>query len=174
MMLPMIQVLVTAVMLTYAGYWRRRQSKRRAATWDEMIARLRPNNDFGFDEVATRYLYGTGINATAQDIWGRIDGAKGLWAMYNNAGVLIQIAEYAAEHGSGVPEELLEGLKSDAFQIRISVLMSLAQHAFSRSGVGACVNAHRASETYSNMLARLTMLFQEHSAMLFPSFLEAM
>jgi hypothetical protein len=173
-MLPMIQVLVTALMLTYAGYWRRRQSKRRAATWDEMIARLRPNNDFGFDEVATRYLYGTGINATAQDIWGRIDGAKGLWAMYNNAGVLIQIAEYATEHGSGVPEELLEGLKSDAFQIRISVLMSLAQHAFSRSGVGACVNAHRASETYSNMLARLTMLFQEHSAMLFPSFLEAM
>jgi hypothetical protein len=170
----MIQVLVTALMLTYAGYWRRRQSKRRAATWDEMIARLRPNNDFGFDEVATRYLYGTGINATAQDIWGRIDGAKGLWAMYNNAGVLIQIAEYATEHGSGVPEELLEGLKSDAFQIRISVLMSLAQHAFSRSGVGACVNAHRASETYSNMLARLTMLFQEHSAMLFPSFLEAM
>jgi hypothetical protein len=173
-MLPMIQVLVTAVMLTYAGYWRRRQSKRRAATWEEMIARLRPNNDFGFDEVATRYLYGTGINATAQDIWGRIDGAKGLWAMYNNAGVLIQIAEYATDHGSGVPEELLEGLKSDAFQIRISVLMSLAQHAFSRSGVGACVNAHRASETYSNMLARLTMLFQEHSAMLFPSFLEAM
>lgn len=174
MIFPLIQVLVTAVILAYAGYWRRRQSNRRAASWQEIVARLRPNSEFGFDEVATRYLFGEGINATPQDIWPRIDGAKGLWAMYTNAGVFIQLADYAAEHGTGVPEEMLEGLRSDAFQIRMCVMMALAQHAFSKSSVGASVNAHRAADSYSIMLARVTAMFQEHCGLLFPNFVEAM
>jgi len=174
MIFPLIQVLVTAVILAYAGYWRRRQSNRRAATWPELVAKLRRNSEFGFDEVATRYLFGEGINATTQDIWSRIDGPKGLWAMYTNAGVFIQLADYASEHGDGVPEELIEGLRSDAFQIRMCVMMALAQHAFSKSSVGASVNAHRAAETYSIMLARITAMFQEHCGLLFPNFVEAM
>src|SRR6187402_1408026 len=118
MIFPIIQVLVTALVLAYAGYWRRRQTKRRAASWEELTARLHPNTTWGFDTVAKRYLYGEGINASTQDIWARIDGAKGLWAMYTNAGVFIQLADYATEHSDGVPEELIEGLRADAFQIR--------------------------------------------------------
>ena len=41
-------------------------------------------------------------------------------------------------------EEMLEGLRSDAFQIRVCVLMALGQYMFSASSVGAAVNAHRA------------------------------
>lgn len=173
MIFPMFQVLITALMLVYAGYWRKRQVSRRNATWDEIVAKLRPN-DWGFEDVATRYLYNEGINATPQDIWSRIEGPKGLWAMYKNAPVLVQLADYATSHGHGVSEEMLEGLRSDAFQIRISVLMALAQYVVVRSKVAAGVNAHRATASYSALIARTTNLFQEHSALLFPDFLEAM
>jgi organic hydroperoxide reductase OsmC/OhrA len=172
---PLIQVLATALMLAYAGYWRRRQSKRRSESWNEIVAKLRPN-DWGYESVARRYLYSDQIDATPEDIWPRISGAKGLWAMYVNASVLVQLADYASEHGdeTRVPEELLEGIRSDAFHLRMSVLMALAQHVLSKSSVAAKVSAHRATAAYAAMLARTTTAFQEHSAMLFPKFLDAM
>lgn len=175
MILPILQVLATALMLAYAGYWRRRQSKRRSESWDQIILKLRPN-DWGLEEVADRYLYSPGINATPEDVWNRISGAKGLWAMYTNASVLVQLADYASEHGDGtqIPEALLESIRTDAFQIRMSVLRALAQHVLSKSSAAAAVNAHRATATYSSMLARTTELFQDYSAPLFPRFLEAM
>ena len=147
---------------------------RRAESWDEIVAKLRPDN-WGYEGVAERYLYSDRINATPEDVWDRISGAKGLWAMYCNAPVLVQLADYASEHGGGVvPEELLESIRTDAFHIRLCVLIALAQHVFSRSSVAARVSAHRATLTYSAMLARMTDVFQRHSAMLFPDFLDAM
>jgi hypothetical protein len=173
-MLPLAQVLLTALLLAYAGYWRKRQSKRRSETWDEIVLKLRPN-DWGYEEVTRRYLYSDQIDATPEDVWDRISGAKGLWAMYCNAPVLVQLADYAAEHGGGaVPEELLESIRTDAFQIRMCVLMALAQHAFSRSAVAPRVSAHRATAAYTALLARMTAVFQDYSALLFPKFLDAM
>jgi hypothetical protein len=52
--------------------------------------------------------------------------------------------------------------------------MALAKYAMSQSTVGASVNAHRATALYSEMLAHLTMLFQDSAGQLFPKYLEAM
>ncbi len=173
-MFPLVQVLVTALMLAYAGYWRRRYSKRRAESWDEIVLKLRPN-DWGYETVANRYLYSDQITVAPDEVWERISGAKGLWAMYCNAPVLVQLADYASEHADGaVPEELLESIRTDAFQIRMCVLMAMAQHVFSRSSIAAQISAHRATAAYTAMLARMTAVFQDHSALLFPKFLDAM
>ena len=173
MVLPLLQVLVTMLLIIYAGQWRRRETKKAGASWESIVARLQAN-DWGLEDVSERYLYSGAITASTQDIRKKIKGARGLWAMYRNAPVLVQLADYAATHGEGVPEEILESLRSDAFQIRICVLMALAQHVMSRSSVAASVNAHRATELYGAMLNRLTTLFQEHSTGLFPQYLQAM
>jgi hypothetical protein len=172
MVMPLFQVLVTALFIAYAAFWRRQQMKRRGRSWNEIVSHLR-DHDWGIEEIAEGYLYKTGIRATTEDIWQRITGCRGLWAMYKNAPVLVELADYAAEHGDGIETELLEGLRSDAFQIRLLVLRALAQHALSGSSIAAAVNAHRAAAQYSCMLARLTEFMQEHSAMLFPSYLDA-
>jgi len=174
-MLPLVQVLFTALVLAYAGYWRKSHSRRRSESWDDIVAKLRPN-DWGYENVTERYLYSEQITATPEDVWDRISGARGLWAMYCNASVLVRLADYAAEHGSGqeVPEELLESIRTDAFHTRICVLMALSQHVFSRSSIASKVSAHRATLTYSTLLRRMTHVFQEHSAILFPRFLDAM
>jgi hypothetical protein len=173
--MPLVQVLITALLLAYAGYWRKHQSKRRSESWDEIVAKLRPN-DWGYEGITERYLYSDQINATPEDVWLRISGAKGLWAMYCNAPVLVQLADYAAEHGKDqeIPEALLENIRTDAFHTRICVLRALAQHLFTPSSIAAGVSAHRAALTYSALLRHITSAFQEHSGQLFPRFLEAM
>jgi hypothetical protein len=174
MILPIISTASVTALIGYAVYWRNSQAKRRSADWDSIVSRLRSNSEFGFSEITDRYLYSEEINATPADIWQRIDGANGLWAMFTNAGVLMELADYATEHGEDVPEQLIEELRSDALQLRIAVLISLAKFAFSRSAVPASVHAHRAASAYSALLAHLTTLFQEHSALFFPRFLESM
>jgi hypothetical protein len=174
MILTVLASASVTALFGYGLYWRHQQATRRAADWDSIVGRLRSNSEFGFAEITNRYLYSDQINATPADIWNRIDGANGLWAMYTNAGVLMQLADYATEHGQDVPEQLIEELRSDALQLRIAVLISLARYGFSRSGVAASVHAHRAAAAYSSMLAHMTTLFQEHSALFFPRFLESM
>lgn len=174
-MILLLSIAVTAVPAAYAVYWRRKQTLRRCADWNSIVARFRSNSEFGFAEVAERYLYSPGIQATPEDIWPRINGVDGLWAMFVNAGVLMELTDYVATHGGeSIPELLIEELRSDAMQLRMAVLVAMLRYGVSRSGVSASVNAHRAACAYSAMLAHMTTLFQEHSALFFPRFLEAM
>jgi hypothetical protein len=172
MILPMLQVCVAALLIAYAAFWRRQQGRRRGRSWNEIISQLH-GNDWGIEEITERYLYKGEVQVSPKDIWQRIQGCKGLWAMYKNAPILVELADYAAEHGENVDRLLLESLRSDAFQIRISVLMALGQYIFSAGSLGAAVNAHRAVTTYSTMLVRLTAFIQEYSTSLFPSYLDA-
>jgi len=172
MILPLIQVTVSASLVVYAACWRRQQMKRRARNWDAIVSQLRAN-DWGIEEISERYLYKGDVQVTPKDVWERIHGCQGLWAMYKNCPILIQLADYAAEHGEGVDQEMLEGLRSDAIQIRLCVMLALGQYMFSSSSVGASVNAHRAVATYSAMMVRLTTFVQEYSTALFPSYLDA-
>jgi hypothetical protein len=171
MILPLLQVILTALLVGYAVFWCRHQMKRRPKGWNEIISQLRCN-DWGIEEISERFLYKSEVQVTPKDVWQRINGCKGLWAMYKNSPILVQLADYAAEHGKDVDRELLEGLRSDAFQIRLCVLLALAQYVMSASSVGASVNAHRAVATYSGMLFRLTAFIQEYSTPLFPSYLD--
>ena len=174
MILLLSQTVVTASLLAILAIWAVGQFKqRRTKSWEDLVSQLRVN-EWGFEEISERYLYKSGITATPEDIWLRIEGAKGLWAMYRNASVLLKLADYAAEHGDSTNEALIASLRADALQIRLSVLSALAKYAFSRSTVGASVNAHRAATMYSEMLYHMTTLFQEHSAQLFPRYLQAM
>ena len=172
MILTFLQVVGTALLVTYAAIWCRQQMTRRRRSWNQIVARLN-NHDWGIEEIAEGYLYKSGIRATTEDIWPRIAGCRGLWSMYMNAPVLVELADYAAKHGEGIDRALLENLRRDAFHIRLFVLMALAQHALSASSTGASINAHHAAATYSGMLAHLTQFMQEHSAKLFPDYLDA-
>jgi len=174
MIVLLAQLVVTALLFVVLIAWARGQQKqRRVGSWDELVGQLH-RNECGFESISERYLYKGGIKASVDDIWSQIDGAKGLWALYRNVPVLLKLADYAAEHGDSSNEALIESLRADAFQIRVSVITALGKYAFSRSTVGASVHAHRAASMYSDMLFHLTQLFQDHSGGLFPRYLEAM
>lgn len=175
MILPILSIAVTAVPAAYAIHWRRAQARRRSADWATILGRFRSHSEFGFAEISERYLYSPAIDAAPENIWARIHGAEGLWSMFVNTGVLMDLAEYASTHGGdAIPEMLAEELRSDALQLRIAVLVALARYGFSRSGVSAAVNAHRAACAYGSLLTHITTFFQEHSTLYFPRFLEAM
>ena len=172
MLFSSLQVILAGSLIACVGYWLLLQFRRRSQSWEGIISQLRCN-DWGIEEISPRFLYKSDVQATPANVWERIQGSRGLWAMYKNCPVLIQVADYAAEHGEGVNSEVLESLRRDAFQIRLHVISALAQYLYSASSAGAAVEAHRAVSSYNELLVQLTAFIQEYSTPLFPSYLSA-
>ncbi len=172
MILTLLQIVVVSALVVYLVRWRASAHRRNNQTWDSLLARLRP--EWSARELNEQFLWKDGLNATPEDAWVRMEGPKGLWVMFQNARVMLEMADFAAKNSTDVDRVLLETLRSDAMQIRVCVLMGLAQYAFSQASEGVRVNAFRAAALYTGMAARLTRLLQEHAAVVLPDFVAAM
>jgi hypothetical protein len=172
MILPLIQVLAFAAAVYFLCRWRASIRRRNKQSWDTLIARLRP--DWSARELSDHFLWREGLNATPDDAWQRMEGPRGLWVMYQNARVMLEMADFAARHDAQVDKLVVETLRSDAMQIRVCVLMALAQYAFTKASEGVRINAFRAAALYSGMAARMTGLLQDHAAGILPDFVAAM
>ncbi len=172
MMIPLLQIAAIAVAAIYLGRWRAGVRRRNNQTWNSLVARLRV--DWSARELSDHFLWQEGLDATPEETWKRIRGAHGLWAMFQNARVMLDMADYAARNGECTDRELIETLRSDAMQIRVCVLMALAQYAFSQASEGVRINAFRAASLYVDMAARTTRLLQDNAAIVLPDFVAAM
>src|SRR5580658_6976669 len=173
MILIPLEIVVVVSLGVYFFRWRRGVRRRNAQTWNSLLARLRP--DWSARELSHQFLWKEGLNATPEDAWQRMEGPKGLWVMYQNSRVMIEIADYASRNSNNnVDRLLLETLRSDAMQIRVCVLTALMQYGFSKASEGVRINAYRAATMYTGMAARMTQLLQENNPMLVPNFVAAM
>jgi hypothetical protein len=176
MLLPLLQIAIVSALLVYFGKWRGNMRRRNTQSWDSLLCQLR--SDWSARDLSKQFLWKEGLTATTDDIWQRLDGPRGLWAMYQNSRVLLEMADYANRNmvpgSEPIDPMTLETLRSDAMQIRLCVIMALAQYALSQATEGVKVNAFRAANIYSGMAARMTVLLQEHAAAVLPDFVAAM
>jgi hypothetical protein len=172
MIFSLLQIAAIVAVAFYLGRWRVGVRRRNTQTWNSLLARLRP--DWSARELSDHFLWEEGLETTPEDTWKRMQGAHGLWAIYQNARVMQEMADFAARNCESIDRELIETLHSDAMQIRLCVLMALAQYAFSQASEGVRVNAFRAASMYTGMAARMTQLLQENAAVILPDFVAAM
>ena len=172
MLLAVLQIAAVIAIAFYLVRWRKSVRRRNSQTWDTLVARLR--SEWSARELSDNFLWQEGLSATPEDAWRRMEGPKGLWVMYQNARVMLEMADYAAKHCEGVDRLLVETLHSDAMQIRVCVIMALVQYAFTHAGEGVRVNAFRAAAMYTGMAARTTQLLQNYAAVMVPDFVAAM
>jgi hypothetical protein len=172
MILMSLQIAVIVSLGAYLVRWRFVARRRNKQSWDSLISRLRL--DWSARDLSDQFLWKEGLNATPQDAWQRMEGPKGLWVMYQNAQVMMEMADYAAKSSDGVDRLLLETLRSDAMQVRVCVVMALAQYGFSKASEGVRINAFRAATMYTGMAARMTQMLQQSAPVMVPSFVAAM
>jgi|SRR5579863_365409 len=172
MVFALVQVGSIAAVAAYFVYARVRMRRRNSQSWEALLARLRP--DWSARELSDHFLWKEGLDVSPEDAWQKMQGPRGLWVMFKNAGVMLEMADFAAKHTIGVDPLVIATLRSDAMQIRLCVLMSLTQYGFTQASEGVRVNAYRAATMYASMAARMTALLQEHAAVMVPDFVAAM
>ena len=99
MILPVLQIVAIAAVAFYLCRWRRNVHRRNAQTWESLLSELRP--DWSARELSDRFLWQEGVNTSPEAAWEHMEGPKGLWVMFKNAGVMMEMADYAAKHCHG-------------------------------------------------------------------------
>jgi hypothetical protein len=94
--------------------------------------------------------------------------------MYANAGVMLEMANYAAGNSDLVDRELLADLRSDALEIRANVLKTAARYACGAVRESVCMSALRAEAAYADMTAGMLALLQKNAGDAVPAFVAAM
>jgi len=147
--------------------------RRNEQSWESLLSRLRL--DWRVRVLSDHHPYWKeGLGTTPQDAWQRMEGPKGLCVMYQNAGVMQEMADYAARNSDSLDRELIASLRSDAMQIRLYVAIALGQYAFCQVNESICVNAFRAASMYTEMTTRMSELLQAQGTVLVPQFVSAM
>ena len=172
MILPLLQIALIAAVGLYLGHLRGRIRRRNTQSWNSLLARLRP--EWSARLQGDHSLWQEALNVTPEDAWQRIEGPKGLWAMYENAQVMMEMAAYAAKNSDTFDRLVLEGLRSDAMQIRVCVFVTLGQYALSKANEGIRINAFRTASTYARMASQLTTFLQVSQPGMVPNFVAAM
>ncbi len=172
MILIVLQTTIVMALAAYLHHWMAGVRRRNKQTWGSLMARLRP--DWNSRELNDPTLWAEAHRATPEEKWERIEGARGLVAMFQNASVMLEMADYAARNSDSVDPQLLASLRSDAMQIRVSVMEALARYAFCQVNEGICVNALRAASMYADMTTRMAQLLQANAAGMVPNFVAAM
>jgi hypothetical protein len=172
MVFTILQIAAVAVVAIFLARWRANVCRRNRQSWESLLARLRP--DWSARGLSDHFLEKEGLNATPEETWDRIQGLRGLRAMYQNASVMLEMADYAARNSDSLDLELLATLRSDAIQIRMLALTTFAQYALNKASENVCTNAFRVTSMYTGMAARMTQLLQENAAVLVPDFVAAM
>jgi hypothetical protein len=172
MLLPLLQIASIAALTICLYRWKVGSSRRNAQSWDSIVARLRMDNCTR--SLGDQSIWNGNLNVTPEEKWRLIQGVHGLWTMYENARVMLEMADYAARNGDSVDPELLATLRSDAMQIRVCVLSALAKYAFGQATESISVNMTRAAAMYSEMAARTAELLAANGREIAPNFVAAM
>jgi hypothetical protein len=106
--------------------------------------------------------------------WNRFQDSQGLWTMFENAGVMLEMADYTARNNDSPDLELLSALRTEAMQIRILVLEVFAEYAIGSLTETINNTALQAESAYAEMAIRLTELLEANAPDALPAFLAAM
>ncbi len=164
-----IPIALAALAVVFLVHARAAARRRDAQTWSELVGRLEPG--WGAQQLGDCL---GGQDCAPEKRWERFHGARGLYAMYRNAGVMLEIAGYAARNTDSIDHALLTELRSDAMQIRVSVVLALSQYAFHEVNERICANAQCAASTYQEMILRMSQVLEVSGSRLAPAFVAAM
>ena len=79
MFLLLLQIAIICALLIFFAKWRSSMRRRNLQSWDGLLSQLR--SDWSARGLSDQFLWKEGLAATTDDIWERLDGPRGLWAI---------------------------------------------------------------------------------------------
>jgi hypothetical protein len=171
MILAIFQIAAVALIALYFVIWRLRAHRRSHQSWEAMLVRL--HHGWNAGELSEHFPWKEGLNSSPDETWERIRGMHGLWAMYRNAGIMLELADFAARH-IGADPALLDTLRTDATQIRLCALQAMVGCVFSQASENVRMRSFQVASMYTGMAAHMTEFLQNNAEVALPSFVAAM
>jgi len=124
----MLLAQMQSVFATFAAvslvYWLASHHRRNARTWESLVARLEP---------ARNNVCAASIHEGAEDAPLLVQKRDGLRKMHRQAGVMVEMADYAERNGSAMSQVMIDALREDAIHVRLETAKALAKAHWARS-----------------------------------------
>ena len=172
MLLALLQIAAITLAAICLSAFTASVRRKNAQSWNSIVSRLRM--DPGASRLGDQSVWNSDLKFTPQEKWQLVHGAQGLWTMYENARVMLEMADYAARNSDTVDKVMLAELRSDAMQIRVSVLSALGKYAFSQVNDSISANVTHAAAMYTEMSARTAELLRVNGGEFVPNFAPTM
>ena len=156
MFTSLLQISIIAIAVLYFFYLLVCIHQRRRFIWKLLRTGSLPKSDG--PERGHQVCF-DGKQAATWERWKSMQSA-GLWSMYVNAGVMLELANFVDQHCTGVDPQVLAALRNDAMQIRSCSLMELTKHACTQVSQQTIGNAASAATYYADMLSRTAQLLE--------------
>jgi hypothetical protein len=160
MILEFVELGILICFAIYVERWRAGQRRRQGQAWERLVAQLQPNWYGGGLKDRSNSNADADASAKPEEIWNGVQGAEGLWSMYENAQVMMEMADFAARNSATVDKELIASLRRDAMQIRLSVLLALSKYACDQVNETTGENVAQVASIYADMVGRTAELMQ--------------
>lgn len=167
MILALFEFCLVISIALYLGFWRAGVRRRQTQAWDRLVEQLQVN---GIAPDLNCRIFAEERIATPEERRRRTRDSHGLWPMYENARVMLEMADYAAANCATVDRELLADLRRDAMQIRVCVMVELSKHACVQVNENTSANIAQAAAIYADMVSRMADLMQANSGALAAGF----
>lgn len=171
MTVTLFQVLVGAIVSTYLCCSVVAMRHRSSRSWNMLVARLRPGwNVRGL--IEDRFADCSSISTPCRN-WNQLHRTHGLWDMFANAGVMLEMADYAAQNSDTFDRDVLTSLRRDAMQIRVLVLEVLGRYVVGVVNESISMSILRVESAYAEMTLRITTVLEESAPETLPAFIGA-
>jgi len=172
MMLILLHLLVAAAVGAYLCCRVRSLRARNHRSWDVLVAMLNP--DWNARELIDGEFSDRHRTAGLREKWRRIHGARGLWTIFENASVMLEMADYAARNSDSFDRDVLADVRREAMQVRVLVLTAFMRYALSAMNETVSMSVLRVESAYAEMAMRITEVLDAQAPEALPGFVSAL
>lgn len=161
MLALLFQVGLSIMLLGFAAYIQISALRQRSRAWDEILAGL-ARTDSCLHQLSFGSIYSSGVNCPANELWGKLQGKKGMLVIFRNAGILSQATHYIEKNSkpSLRLQRTIDSLKDQSKQVRVATLTLLLEQLFTGKPTDQAV--HDATTTYFSLIAHIALAINDY------------
>jgi len=171
-MLLLLQLIAVAAVGAYLCCRVMSLRARNHQSWNALVARLNP--DWNARELIDCAFSECHCAARLWEKLRRIHGFRGLWTIFENVGVMLEMADFAGRNSDCFDEDVLTDIRREAMQVRVLVLTAFVRYAFSAVNETVSMSVLRVESAYSEMAMRITEVLDSQAPEVLRGFVSAM
>ena len=156
-----IQCGMAILLLLAAVQLRASINRQRSKDWEGILARI-VRYEGRLSQLSYGSIFSSGLACPTDEVWDRIDGRQGIWAIFINAGVLLEAMSYLERFGNRTPQfqQTMEELREQGRRVRVSAMIVLLRSLMPlRQGPAAISDI---ALIYTCLVAGLSLAISDH------------
>jgi len=138
-------------------------SRQRSKEWEQILAGI-AQLDGCLSQLSHGSIFSGGLDCPVDEVWDRIGGKRGIWAIFRNAGVLLEAMNYMEKIGEPNPRLLrtIGQLRKEGRHVRIVASVAFLKCLLTFPGRSACFAAGETASEYIALVAQTSLAISDN------------